>query len=175
MPPDASTSTVDAAVATWVHRIPPSWVDHSSGPKTQPSEALANRTLPIAALRPASAAGTVATNAQCAPPSAVVTSVVQLPASQGTTPSANPLLVETNVTEVGWNPAGTGPPAAEIVGVVPAVVAPVVVPVDVVPVGVVPVGEPSDGSDDVEAAAPGDDRPDDAGVPGMDDEVSLVG
>lgn len=54
--------------------------------------------------------GRSASWAQCAPASDVVTNAVQVLPAQGTAPSTNPVRGDTNVTDAGWNPAGTRVP-----------------------------------------------------------------
>jgi len=81
-PPDASTSLTGPAIVIWLQVCPPSWVDHSCGPKAQPSDAVANRTLVTAGLGPVNAAGTIPTLLHVLPASTDVASVPHDPEIQ---------------------------------------------------------------------------------------------
>src|SRR6185437_5820903 len=108
MPPDASTSVAGSDASIRFHEWPPSCVAHNSAPKSQPSRGFANRTLFTGGSSPVIRCGKVATSDQCRPPSVVVTNVVQVPLAQLAVPSKKPVCVETNVTDAGRKPAGTG-------------------------------------------------------------------
>ena len=98
---------------------PPSCVDHSCGPKAQPSDAVANRTLVTAFVN---AAGTIPTFLHVLPASTDVARVVHDPEMQpcpqaapvhACAPRTNPCVADTKVTEAGRNPVSP----AGVVGV----------------------------------------------------------
>jgi hypothetical protein len=109
-PPDASTSLTGPAIVIWLQVCPPSCVDHSCGPKAQPSDAVANRTLVIAFVN---AAGTIPTLVHVLPASIDAARVAHDPEIQpwphdapvhACAPSTNPCVADTNVTDAGRNP-----------------------------------------------------------------------
>jgi hypothetical protein len=113
IPPDASTSLTGPGVDTSLHEWPPLCVAHSCGSNAQPSDAVANRTFVIAGLEPVNAAGTSPTLFHVFPASTDAASVAQDPETQpwphavplhACTPSTNPCVAETKVTEAGRKP-----------------------------------------------------------------------
>lgn len=118
-PPPAARVRTSPPTFTRCQLRAASWVTHSPGPNAQPLTGSANRTAltAVATLSVSVAGGTspvrgAGTPTQWAPESVVRTTEVHGGETQeGVVPSTYPVVGDTNVTEAGWNPAGTGPPA----------------------------------------------------------------
>ena len=116
LPPAVSSASTRAPAPrlTRVQVVPPLWVDHRSGPNTQPSAGSAKRTsdtptvLNWAVLARGSFGAGMPTH--CAPSSVVRTKEVHGASWHGAVPNTQPSEAETNVAEVAAKPTGTGPP-----------------------------------------------------------------